>query len=160
MLINSADLMGGSAEPDAFRGFGRIHLEEGMPMGGHGEAALFVADALSTSIEQDATDVYMFDVDATAGRDFRATLSWVDPPSTTYSTRHLLHDLDLVVTDPNGTVHRMWGDVLDTVNVNERIIVPAEKVLNGSWTVEVSVEALTTPTQSYSLVVNGALMEE
>ncbi|CAN0531747.1 unnamed protein product, partial [Scytosiphon promiscuus] len=45
LLINSANLMGGSSEPDGFRGFGRIHLARGMPLGGEGSLAVFVSDS-------------------------------------------------------------------------------------------------------------------
>ncbi|CAN0534811.1 unnamed protein product, partial [Laminaria digitata] len=81
LLINSANLMGGSSEPDGFRGFGRIHLEMGMPLDGEGDLALFVADSADTSLPELDSQEFIFDVDAEAGLDFRATLSWIDPPA-------------------------------------------------------------------------------
>ncbi|CAM9589206.1 unnamed protein product, partial [Scytosiphon promiscuus] len=86
MLINSANLMGGSTEPDGDRGFGRVHLEPGMPLRGEGPGALYVADSSYTStVELNLTE-YTFDVNATAGLEFRATLSWIDPPATAFSS--------------------------------------------------------------------------
>ncbi|CAM9790716.1 unnamed protein product, partial [Ectocarpus fasciculatus] len=158
LLINSANLMGGSSEPDGFRGFGRVHLEAGMPLGGEGDLVLFVADALDTSIAEGTLDEYLFDVDADAGLDLRATLSWIDPPATATSAIQLMHDLDLVVLSPDGTTYRMWGsDTTDNRNVNERVIVDADDVETGTWTVWVSANSLITDSQSYSLVVNGAI---
>ncbi|CAN0465285.1 unnamed protein product, partial [Ectocarpus sp. 8 AP-2014] len=158
LLINSANLMGESSQPDGNRGFGRIHLEEGMPLEGEGDLALFVADALDTSIGEDTVEEYLFDVDADAGLELRATLSWIDYPATSTSAIQLVHDLDLVVVSPNGTVHRMWGsDVTDNRNVNERVIVDADDVETGTWTVLVYSNSLVTDSQSYSLVVNGAI---
>lgn len=158
--------MGGSAEPDNLRGFGRVHLEAGMPLFGDGNAVLFVSDSSIATIEEFTQHSYIFTVDGTAGLELRATLCWIDPPSTTLSAQQLQHDLDLVVTSPDGTVYTMWeSGIADTVNVNERVIVPADVVGNawstaadGSvWTVTVSAKALLTPMQSYSLVVTGAI---
>lgn len=157
MLINSANLMGGDAQPDSIRGFGRIHLGAGMPMGGAGNLTLFVDDSSTAAVDEYGTNNYTFHVDGAAGEDFRATLSWIDPPSTAYSETQLIHDLDLAVTAPDGTVHYMWSSGPSTVNVNERVIVPAVDVTSGYYTVEVSAKALvTTMSQTYSLVVTGA----
>ncbi|CAM9104825.1 unnamed protein product [Hapterophycus canaliculatus] len=152
--------MGGASEPDGYRGFGRIHLEQGMPLDGEGDLALFVADSATTSISESSLHNYLFDVDADADIDFRATLSWIDYPATTFSGVQLIHDLDLTVLSPSGTSYTMWSSgEKDNVNVNERVVVAAEDVESGTWTVSVSANSLEiTDRQSYSLVVNGALI--
>lgn len=159
LLINSANLMGGDSEPDGFRGFGRIHLEQGVPLSGEGDLALFVADSATTSIPENSEHNYFFEVDADAGIDFRATLSWIDYPATTLSAVQLVHDLDLAVISPSGVRYTMWDSgEKDAVNVNERVVVDAGSVESGNWTVSVSSNSLqVTDVQSYSLVVNGAL---
>ncbi|CAN0198488.1 unnamed protein product, partial [Ectocarpus sp. 6 AP-2014] len=158
LMINSANLMGESSEPDGSRGFGRIHLEAGMPLGGEGSLALFVSDSNYTSIPELTRQEYNFDVNATAGLDLRVTLSWLDPPATTFSAVQLVHDLDLVVISPNGTRYTMWASgVTDSSNVNERVIVDADDVETGTWSVWIWADNLTTDVQSYSLVVNGAI---
>lgn len=151
--------MGGVSEPDGYRGFGRIHLENGMPLDGEGGLALFVADARNTSISEFSQQDYLFDVDADAGLSFRATLSWIDPPATTFSAIQLVHDLDLAVASPSGMTHTMWSSgEKDAANVNERVVVDAADVESGTWTVSVSSNSLTAADlQSYSLVVNGAI---
>ena len=158
MLINSANLMGGSSEPDGYRGFGRVHLEQGMPLGGEGSLVLFVADAASTSIPELTKQEHRFDVDGEAGLDFRVTLSWIDPGAASLSVKQLVHDLDLAVSSPSGTRYTMWASgEADDANVNERVIVDPSDVESGTWTVSVSAKSLTTDVQSYSLVVNGAI---
>ncbi len=158
LLINSANLMGGSSEPDGMRGFGRVHLEAGMPLAGNGSLVLFVADAANTSISELTRQEYNFTVDGSAGLDLRVTLSWIDPPVATFSAKQLAHDLDLSVISPNGTRYTMWDSgETDTVNVNERVIVDAGDVESGAWLVWVWAKALGTPFQNYSLVVNGAV---
>ena len=93
MLINSANLMGGGNEPSSYRGFGRIHLEAGMPLNGDGDMALFVQDL--AEIGADDYKSVMLDVDADAGLELRATLSWIDPAATSLSAIQLVNDLDL-----------------------------------------------------------------
>ncbi|CAN0100531.1 unnamed protein product, partial [Ascophyllum nodosum] len=158
LLINSANLMGESSDPDYFKGFGRIHMEAGMPLGGEGDLALFVADSANTNIAERTTQQYLFDVDSDAGLELRATISWIDPAATTFSEKQLIHDLDLTVIAPSGATHTMWSTgIADTNNVNERVIVDAADVENGTWTVSVWSNELTTDVQSYSLIVNGAI---
>ena len=158
LLINSANLMGGSSEPDGFRGFGRVHLDQGMPLDGEGSLVLFVADAASTSIPELTLQEYRFEVNGTAGLDFRVTLSWIDPAATSFSAKQLVHDLDLAVFSPGGTRYTMWeSGEPDEANVNERVIVDALDVESGTWTVSVWAKSLTTDFQTYSLVVNGAI---
>ena len=159
LLINSANLMGGSSEPDGVRGFGRIHLDAGMPLAGNGSLVLFVADSYNTTIPELTRQEYNFTIDGDAGLDLRATLSWIDPPTaSTFSAVQLVHDLDLAVVSPSGVKHTMWasGDP-DVTNVNERVVVDVADVESGVWRVWVWANRLGTDVQSYSLVVNGAI---
>ncbi|CAN0345646.1 unnamed protein product [Pylaiella littoralis] len=158
MLINSADVMGGGTEPDQYRGFGRVHLEAGMPMDGTGALGLLVADSSKASIVPDGEVVEEVNIDGDAGIELRATLCWIDPPTTALSATQLQHDLDLVVTAPSGATYTMWeSGVADTVNVVERVVVPASSMESGAWKVGVSAKGMLTDEQSYSLVITGAI---
>ena len=130
-----------------------------MPLGGEGSLTLFVADSANTSIPELSQQEFVFEVDADAGLDFRATLSWIDPATSAFAAVQLVNDLDLAVVSPSGTSHTMWtSGVADSVNVNERVVIAAEDMESGNWTVRVSAEMLITEVQSYSLVVNGAIV--
>ncbi|CAB1102947.1 unnamed protein product [Ectocarpus sp. CCAP 1310/34] len=133
MIINSAHLMGSSSEPNGVRGFGRVHLEAGMPMDGVSVTGLLVVEAAIADGE--ITELVTVDGNA-----------------------ELQHDLDLPVILPSGTKYTMWelGED-DTVNVVERVIVPVESMESGVWSVVVSAKALLTDDQLYSLVVTGAI---
>ncbi|CAM9592836.1 unnamed protein product [Ectocarpus sp. 8 AP-2014] len=104
MIINSAHLMDGSSEPNGLRGFGRVHLEAGMPMDGVGETGLIGSDGEITELVT---------VDGDAGAELRATLAWLDPPTTALSAKQLQHDLDLHVTAPSGAKYTMWESGAD-----------------------------------------------
>ncbi|CAN0435021.1 unnamed protein product, partial [Scytosiphon promiscuus] len=104
---------------------------------------------------------YTFDVNATAGLEFRATLSWIDPPATAFSSVQLVHDLDLSVYGPTGLRYTMWtSGMVDAVNNNERVIISGDGGgdVISTWTVRVwSKQLAGNETQSYSLVVTGAI---
>lgn len=158
MLVNSADLMGGSSEPDGFRGFGRVHLEGGLPLGAEGDLSLFVADAFETEIEDHTIHEYRFEILPNTGLELRASLSWLDPPVLAEASQQMLNDLDLTLVAPDGrTFYRMWSDGADVKNVIERVIISSSVATAGTWTVAVSCLDLTTDTQPYSLVVTGPI---
>ena len=157
MIINSANLMGGSSEPDGVRGFGRVHLDAGMPLDRKGALGLLVVDSATASIDSDGKNTETVDIQGDAGLDLRVTLAWIDPPTTALSAVQLVNDLDLVVTAPSGATYTMWeSGTSDMVNVVERVIVPAESVESGQWKVTVSAKQLLAE-QGYSLVVTGAI---
>lgn len=136
MLINSANVMGGTNEPDNCRGFGRVHLEAGMPMDGTGALGLLVVNSSEASIGSDGEITEVFNIDGDADIELRATLCWLDPPTTALSATQLQHNLDLVVTAPSGATYTMWeSGAADTVNVVERVVVPAGSMeSSGAWT--------------------------
>ena len=80
LLVNSANLMGGSSEPNGFRSFGRIHLEMGMLLGGEGSLCVFVVHFSYAFLPELRSQDFFFDVDADTSLDFRTALSWIDPP--------------------------------------------------------------------------------
>lgn len=157
MLVNGANLMGGSSEPDGSRGFGRVHLEAGLPLDAEGDLGLFVADAFQVEIEDKTVHEYQFEVLPNTGLELRATLAWLDPPASAESSVQLMNDLDLTLVAPDATSHRMWSGGADDRNVIERVIVSSGAVTSGTWTVAVSCYGLTTESQPYSLIVTGPI---
>lgn len=95
MLINSANLMGLGSEPLPARGFGRLHLDAGMPLNGQGAMVLYVQDSSESELESNQVKSIFFEVDADAGLELRATISWTDPAASTLSARQLVNDLNL-----------------------------------------------------------------
>lgn len=130
-----------------------------MPLEGEGSMALFVADSDDTSIEEETFVNYLFDVDADAGLELRATVSWIDPPATSLSATQLVNNIDLRIISPSGEKFYMWEEnKWDKVNVNERVIVDADDITeSGTWAVRVRSRSFSTDDQSYSLVVTGAI---
>lgn len=155
--------MGGSAEPDGLRGFGRVHLEAGLPLSGSGDTALFVLDAADRSTGEDTVTEFYFNLNSATGVDMRATLAWIDPAASEVSSIQLVNDLDLAIASPSGSRHQMWSTGADSRNVVERVIVSADDIDSdngGEWIVSITAQSLATTTQSYSLVVTGPMTED
>ena len=84
---------------------------------------------------------------------------WIDKPTLALSSKQLQDDLDLFVVAPSGFFYNMWGSgEKDNGNVNKRVVVPAESIESGKFSVTVSVGDLLTDSQSYSLVVTAAIV--
>ena len=90
------------------------------------------------------------------------TLSWYDPPNDVFVAKCLLHDLDLLLTDPNGQVYYgntpvsgnrpAMGSKRDELNNNEQVHITAP--IPGVWQVAVQAKLLSeSPFQNYSLVI-------
>jgi uncharacterized membrane protein len=76
----------------------------------------------------------------------KISLVWTDVPGTTSSSQHLINNLDLKVTDPEGKVYlgnygldnSKWsitGGTADTLNNVENVFI--ENPIPGKWTVEI-----------------------
>ncbi|CAM9742385.1 unnamed protein product, partial [Sphacelaria rigidula] len=184
MLIHGANSMGGSTDPDGVRGFGRVHLESRMPFEGDGLAALYVEDkytntvtasgsgaAGNATVAVDTTEnrvFYVSEADAVLaveeGEEIRATLVWMDPPATATSAKQLLHDLDLFLEGPDGTVWTMSGVCsgdqascdLDSANNVERVVVHSDDIVAGAWTARVSAEngLVENDSQDFALIIS------
>ena len=174
LLIHSADDLG-NAGPDYKFGWGLINVEAAAELIMAHKASLAAPKMIEESLTSAVSSrTHTFQWDGVSP--IRATLCWTDPAGTAQSDNsrapNLLHDLDLTITAPNGTVLRPyimpfvgnWSDVsMDLVattgknNVDnvEQVYVSAPNQA-GTYTVTVSRDgALTTSSQVYSLIVTG-----
>lgn len=85
----------------------------------------------------------------------KVTVTWLDTSSNTTAARVLVHDLDLVLIDPNGTTHQPWTldpanpfsnatrDKRNTLDNIEQVLVDAPA--SGRWTVRVTGTSISDP---------------
>ncbi|MDH4308138.1 MAG: S8 family serine peptidase [Acidimicrobiia bacterium] len=163
MLINSAvDLADENNDgaddndfpiPNMHEGWGRVDVAEAVD----GDRLWFDSAELETGLETE----YRFSVPG--GSPLKLTLVWSDYPAATNSTDNLVNDLDLVVTDPNGTVYRAnnftggWsatGGSADRVNNVENVYI--QSPVAGTWTVDVRGYDVPMGPQPFALVADGA----
>ena len=139
--------------PNVHEGWGRVDLAAAVD-----GTADYVDEA--TGLTTGATSSYNVTSDGTGN--LKVTLVWSDYPSTETAASNLVNDLDLVVTDPNGTVYRGnvfsggWsqsGGSADRVNNVENVYV--DSAIAGTWTVEVSGYNVPFGPQPFALVVDG-----
>lgn len=134
--------------PSFNQGWGRPLLDDVLYFAGdpHRTTALDVGNRVGLIAGQSLS--LELDVVAGGGAPLEVVLAWTDPPAPPASLTQLLNDLDLVVTDPVGTVYRgnVWsggesssGGAADTINNVEavRIAVPTA----GTWSVRVGASA-------------------
>ena len=152
--------------PDYKQGFGRVQLNTVLPLGTT-SFDLFVSDRQTISTNATHNLTYHVTDSSVA---FQATLTWFDPAASTTATKQLLHDLDLLVVDSEGTVHTPNGnwtntntsgrsDPYGTASYDENNNV--EKVhigkpKTGGYTITVSAGVLTeADTQEYALALTA-----
>lgn len=147
---------GPQATPNRFQGFGRLTLENVLPIGDSPGFATNVYDREAVASSQ--TKTYTITIDSGSTADLRITLCWTDPPPSAGAARILVHDLDLLVTDPTGvSFFPNGGTSADTINNVERVNIPnAQLTAGGEYTVTVTANPLAvSSTQEYALVING-----
>ena len=159
------------AAPDNYQGFGAIRLSNILTLdngeGMNPNKALFVYD----NIQLFAYEMVKFTVEisesaAEKGLDLKATIAWMDKPfpASSVSDNHLIHNLDLIITHPDGTSGPIYfgnrnGEGGDSVNPVEQVLISApiagvysiyirSLMLDGGQNVSL---ALTYPTNSYPM---------
>lgn len=130
--------------PDYYQGFGRIFLQNVLPLEGVVDFGLYVEEATLTSLQLITYTVTVTD----NSLPLRATIAWIDYPNSIVSSKMLLQDIDLTVTsDVTGDV--FYGNNIpgDDINNVERVVISQPVI--GTYTVKVTaknfVEAATQP---------------
>merc|ERR1712137_723359 len=91
----------------------------------------------------------------TGSGDFKATLVWMDPPSSTNARQNLVNDLDLVITSSAGQLHPNGKAAADTKN-NVEMIEKKGVQTGEEYTVKVTATTLRSgANQPFALVVTG-----
>ncbi|MDI9397658.1 MAG: S8 family serine peptidase [Candidatus Pacebacteria bacterium] len=175
LLIHAADDLGNSG-PDYKFGWGLINVKAAADVVLAHKASLEAPKLIENSVTSSVSSrTHTFQWDGVTP--IRATLCWTDPAGTAQSdnsrTPNLRHNLDLTVTEPNGTVLRPyvmpfvgnWSDAAmnsvattgkNNVDTVEQVYLAAP-TQTGTYTITVSRDgALTTSSQVYSLVVTGS----
>ncbi|MBI5191105.1 MAG: S8 family serine peptidase [Nitrospirae bacterium] len=150
-----------SGRPDNNQGWGRLDLK----------AALFPVSPTVMLHKRDDTGLstsgyssYTFTV-GNATVPVRVNLVWTDYPSTTAASIHLVNDIDLTVTAPDGHVYhgnRYSGSAsipddpnYDRLNNVEGVTVPASSMSAGTLTVRVDGYNVPNGPQPFAVVLSG-----
>ncbi len=176
LLIHTADDLG-TAGPDYQNGWGLINVKSASDLILAHKASLAAPKMLEGSLTNSAkTATHTFQWDGISP--IRATLCWTEPAGTAQTgsdsrTPNLRHNLDLLLTAPNGTTTYCpftmpyvgnWTDAAmslaattgkNNVDTVEQVLLssPAQA---GTYTVTVSLDgSLSTSSQAYSLIVTG-----
>ena len=165
MLIHSGEAMdeypGGDTEgeitlvttPDFLQGFGRVSLQNVLPLSGTTVAGLdlFVDEISMSSFK---TTTYTVAVTGSASP-LKATIAWMDPPASTTASKLLIHDIDLKVIAPDGTTVYYGNEFAgDEENNVEQVFIPSPT--SGDYTVVLTSKSITyESTQKVSVVITS-----
>lgn len=162
---DSSGLFTSSSEYDFNQGFGRIQLNNALPIQGNNDIKTFVADGVS--LTQAQSEIYTFKVDTTScsSNEMVVTLVWTDP-ATTGSWRCIsncvYNDLDLTVkksSTGNSIIYSNGKNGRDSTDNVERV---RTIVSNGEIiTATVTARSIGYGTrQKFAFVATGCIGEE
>lgn len=140
VLLNGTAFIGGA--PDNNYGWGRVWLDNNLFFPGDARKLRSFAKRQDVGIAQGETDEYT--VQVAAGQEFRATLTWYDPPAAPgLAGRALINDLDLEVVAGANTykgnvfsgAQSATGGSADTINPVEQVRLTSPTA--GTYTIRV-----------------------
>lgn len=164
VMINSAVDMDDAAFEGYFgyhEGWGRILVDDALYFPGDTRRLLFQDVRNSGGLSTGLVDRYYVTVNS-SDEPLKITVVWTDVPASLATRYTPVNNIDLVVTDPFGTVYRanvfsdtqsIPGGEADTLNNTEQVFRLAP--LPGDWKIEVVGTAVNVDLQGYALVVTG-----
>lgn len=165
MALNSADPNVGSfVIPDNNIGWGRIDIDNVLPFSDDTspQRRLALVDDTDGILTAEFVEYQVYVAANTIP--LKASLVWTDYPGTPASSVQLVNNLNLVATDPGGTIYRgnvysggqsTTGGVADTKNVEE--CVQRNAPATGVWTFRIEGSNVPIGPQPFALVITGAL---
>ncbi|MDE0556924.1 MAG: S8 family serine peptidase [Candidatus Poseidoniaceae archaeon] len=159
LLVLGAQDIGTRDIPNNDEGWGRINLRETLaPQGGQG---IWVDDRSVLSGSGNSKS-YTFNLTQNNGK-FKVVLTWSDERGSSFSTKKLVNNLDLIVTSPDGTIYKgndfangvstTGGSADDTNNLE---VVLLDYAMSGVWTVKAkNTYQGGSSAQTYSIAVMG-----
>lgn len=162
ILVNGAQPLAGYQYPGNQQGWGRIDLEMSLL-----QTETYKVHWFDQEVDLDmepGSESHSMWLLVREGEDLKVTLTWSDVPGTVNSAKHLINDLDLELTDPDG--NRYSGNNFtdgvsnaltdfnpDRANNVEGILVRSP--MEGLWNLNVRGYDIPVGTQSFALVVSG-----
>ncbi|NCG42820.1 MAG: S8 family serine peptidase [Euryarchaeota archaeon] len=159
LLVLGAQDIGARDIPNNDEGWGRINLRDTLaPQGGQG---IWVDDRSVLSGSGNSKS-YTFNLTQNNGK-FKVVLTWSDERGSSFSTKKLVNNLDLIVTSPDGTIYKgndfangastTGGSADDTNNLE---VVLLDYAMSGVWTVKAkNTYQGGSSAQTYSIAVMG-----
>ncbi len=147
--------------PSPDQGWGVVQLDRALPLPDSGRG-LVVADG-PVAFTAAAPPAWSLEVVVPESGELKVVLVWTDPPSTPSAAVHLVNDLDLVVSGPDGTFlgnvfsdgESVAGGSADRRNTVE--VVRRRAASPGRWRIVVRAAGLTLPPQAFALAVVGSV---
>ncbi|MCB1049404.1 MAG: S8 family serine peptidase [Acidobacteria bacterium] len=151
--------------PNNVEGWGRINLDRSLYFAGD-NAHLWVQDHRNAEgLAQSETETFQIQV-SSGSEPLRVCMVFTAPPATAGTSSPVSNDLDLIVTEPDGTTfylgnvfasgHSMTGGGPDPINNVEQVWV--DNPTPGQWTIEVVGTDVNVGLQGFALAATGDLV--
>ncbi|MFN7976426.1 MAG: S8 family serine peptidase [Acidobacteriota bacterium] len=162
-VVNSAQRMTGAGSlPGRCQGWGRILLDNALYFPGDARK-IFATDDPGFPTGSTSSKDFLIDV-VSGAVPFKVTLAWTDYPSTPAAMPHLVNDINLLVTAPDGTTmykgnvfasnQSTTGGSYDARNTLEQVLLLTPSQI-GTYTITVTAVNIPNGPQPYGLVVTG-----
>lgn len=167
LVIHTADEAGPHEGPDYMFGWGLVNALRAADMISEDDVLQNVIDEITLV----NNEVYVREVASSGNQPLRVTITWTDLPGTVPApalndrTPALVHDLDLRVMGPDGTIYYPYrldpenptaaavNDSKNYVDNVEQVYIPVTQ--QGTYTIIVDHDGSLTADQVFSLVVSG-----
>ena len=162
-MINSArEMSNAAAIPGNCQGWGRLLLDDALHFNGDSRG-LFVQDDGAGFATGSSGETRDFTFSVSSLEPLKVTLVWTDFPSTPAAGTHLVNDLDLTVSGPDGTFvgnvfsagQSVPGGSADRVNTVEQVLLSVPTP--GDYTFTVASFTVPEGPQPFALVISGDL---
>ncbi|MBZ0114246.1 MAG: S8 family serine peptidase [Thermoanaerobaculia bacterium] len=164
-LIHSGTQMSNEGTiPNDTQGWGRVLLDSALHFAGDQRKLWVEDDPVGFANGSGGSSISYMLVVEDGSEPLEITLGWTDYPSTPAASTHLVNDLDLVVSGPDGTFRgnvfsggfSTVGGSPDRLNTTENIFI--DSPTPGAWTVTVEAFAVPSGTsQPFALVASGRM---
>jgi len=165
-LINSAvDMTGFGSYFTGQEGWGRILVDDALYFAGDARRLVVEDVRNEAGLSTGEADTYFVPISTSDGP-LKITVVWTDVPAVLLASFTPVNNLDLVVTDPGGTVYlgnvfsgieSATGGTPDEVNNAEQV--HRNTPTPGTWRIDVIGTAVNESAQGYALVVTGDVPE-
>ncbi len=155
--------------PSNGQGWGKVNLDNALYFQGDSRKLLVLRNGLNhTDDFTSSGQSHTYHIHVGDGEYLKITLAWTDYQGPTSSNPDIINDLNLVVTAPDGTQYlgnvfsngfSTTGGSADNLNTVEQVLLPANLVQPGEWTIQVVANNIQQSPQPYALVVTGDLYD-
>lgn len=164
LISSSVDMTGTAGYPSAREGFGRILLDNALPLPGDARRTIVRDVRNASGLTTGQSTNYTFKVTANS-QPLRVAMTFTDFPAAVGASAAAVNNLNLTVVGPAGTYlgnvfasgQSTTGGTSDAINSTEMVMRDTPNL--GTYTISVAAANVPSGPQGYALVISGAVVD-